>query len=675
LTDASSPQAPPSSRWIREFRDQLVRGRHVVLCGNVHDRFLCDGRYLTVQEFLQEYFLDTLHFEIVAHYDTVDGFRFARPEMSERFTSLCRARVMAAPTPGPGTPGAPLPGQAASDPGQPAPPPGPAGSPPRGRPLRDQGNAAVGAPGNLRMASDEAAGNIRVAMAQSEASVAVVMDLADLLTSSAEQYNAEERQFLALLKKCTLEASILERGPAAGYRNTLVVTASDLKRVPLWFHHENPYVAIVTAGRPSKEERRYFAEAYLGTSFFEGQQVPQGQLPALAGEFADLTEGFQCWDLEALRRTSHVERLCAARLRPLVDFYKFGMKDDPWQKLDRNRVTEASELLSRRVLGQPAAVERVVDMLTSAQVGVTMSPGGARGGRPKGVFFFVGPTGVGKTELAKALTELVFGDDKAFARFDMSEYKEEHAAEKLAGAPPGFVGYDEGGQLTNRVMERPHSILLFDEIEKAHPKVLDKFLQILEDGRLTDGKGQTAYFHQTAIIFTSNLGASDLSDPTSGAVIRPGIMGRMDLDRVADYPYQEVQAHFQREVEWFFTSRIGRAELLNRLGDNIVVFDLLRPEFVRGIAEKFLRLLTECAREARGLDLRFSPEVPQRVEDWMRQGDNLLFGGRRVKSLLETMVERPLNRWLFQQGEPESLRGARLDVTVAPDSRLEVTRA
>jgi ATP-dependent Clp protease ATP-binding subunit ClpA len=140
-------------------------------------------------------------------------------------------------------------------------------------------------------------------------------------------------------------------------------------------------------------------------------------------------------------------------------------------------------------------------MLTNAKVGISMSQVSGRNSKPKGVFFFVGPTGVGKMELAKSLSRLIFGDEEAFLRFDMSEYKEEHAAEKLAGAPPGFVGYEEGGQLTNKILERPYRILLFDEIEKAHPKVLDKFLQILEDGRLTDGKGQTAYFNQTVIIW------------------------------------------------------------------------------------------------------------------------------------------------------------------------------
>jgi len=136
----------------------------------------------------------------------------------------------------------------------------------------------------------------------------------------------------------------------------------------------------------------------------------------------------------------------------------------------------------------------------------------------------------------------------------MSEYKEEHASEKLAGAPPGFVGYEQGGILTNRILERPYSILLFDEIEKAHPKVLDKFLQILEDGRLTDGKGQTAYFNQTMIIFTSNIGASDLTDPQTGAIIRNAIMTEVHRQGVSSFTYAQVDAHFRSEVHWHFTS-------------------------------------------------------------------------------------------------------------------------
>ena len=312
-------------------------------------------------------------------------------------------------------------------------------------------------------------------------------------------------------------------------------------------------------------------------------------------------------------------------------------------------------------------------LLTSAKVGISLNNVSGRNNKPKGIFFFVGPTGVGKTELAKTLTRLIFGDEQAFARYDMSEYKEEHAAEKLAGAPPGFVGYEEGGQLTNRILERPYSILLFDEIEKAHPKVLDKFLQILEDGRLTDGKGQTVYFNQTVIIFTSNIGASDLSDPQTGAIIRTGIMTEVQRQGVVAFSYAQVEAHFRSEVHWHFTSRIGRAELLNRLGDSIVVFDLLRQEFIWQIGEKFLKQLAESAWDKYRFLLLFETSVLEVLSVNMQEADNLLFGGRRIKTLLETLVERPLNRWIFENyPDLNILAGRRLIVGLGQNSLISV---
>ncbi len=229
------------------------------------------------------------------------------------------------------------------------------------------------------------------------------------------------------------------------------------------------------------------------------------------------------------------------------------------------------------------------------------------------------------------------------------------------------------GQLTNRILERPYSILLFDEIEKAHAKVLDKFLQILEDGRLTDGKGQTVYFNQTVIIFTSNIGASDLSDPQTGAIIRTGIMTEVQRQGIASFSYAQVEAHFRSEVHWHFTSRIGRAELLNRLGDSIVVFDLLRPEFVWQIGEKFLRQLAESAWDKYRLLLLFQTSVLEVLSVHMQEADNLLFGSRRIKTLLETLVERPLNRWIFENyPDLNILAGRRLIVGLGNNSVLSV---
>jgi hypothetical protein len=478
--------------------------------------------------------------------------------------------------------------------------------------------------------------------------VAAIVDLSDMLSSDPARYAECEREALMHLKKCLIGAGLVQEGPLAGFRNTVVLIASQLKRVPEWLYLDNPFVTVINATRPSKEERRAFIDNF-GAEFFGGADVPAEEEPRIADEFADLTEGFQAWDLEALRRTSWVEQIPPLKLRALVDFYKFGLRDDPWEELNRDKVAQAREILGRRVIGQPYAVDAVVRMLTTARVGLSIM-GGGRSGQPKGVFFFVGPTGVGKTELAKAVTELVFGDERAFARFDMSEYKEEHAAEKLAGAPPGFVGYDEGGQLTNRMLERPHSILLFDEVEKAHPRVLDKFLQILEDGRLTDGKGQTAYFHQAAIIFTSNIGASALYEQARQLSANGGTMS-----------FADVRHFFQEQVRDYFANKIQRAEIYNRLGDNIVPFDMLRPDYVAQIGQKFLRMLAANCLERYNLTLEYDESVLRTLQARMEQSDNLLLGGRRIKTLLETLVQHPLNRWVFEHhSDLLSLSGRRL---------------
>lgn len=658
---------PISARWIQEFEKHLYRRQSLILYSNIHDQFLWQGNYQGMTEFLNAYFLNQ-GFELVVRYDPIDGFNFPQQSMRQIFDELAKQQLsIGLEHLGNSSNSA---STATSDPMQP--------------PSRANPGAVVQRLTGNYLSPEVAFSQLRTVISQPQTSTVAIIDLGDMLTADPESYQASERHLLMLLKKCTLEASILRSGLLLGYRNTLVLLASDLSRVPAWFYTSNPFVALVQVTRPNKEERQQFILRFGQQGFCGGNQIntipsavgQPSELELAAEEFAALTEGFQTMDLEAIRHTSWREgfSLNPKTVLRLVDFYKFGQRDEPFEKISADKIAYAAEQLSKSVIGQPRAIEAVTSLLTSAKVGISLSNVSGRNNKPKGIFFFVGPTGVGKTELAKTLTQLIFGDEQAFARFDMSEYQEEHAAEKLAGSPPGFVGYEEGGQLTNRIQERPYSILLFDEIEKAHPKVLDKFLQILEDGRLTDGKGQTVYFNQTIIIFTSNIGASDLTDARTGNIIRNGIMTEVQKQGVNYFTYTAVESHFRSEVHWHFTSRIGRAELLNRLGDGIVVFDLLRPEFVWKIGEKFLQQLAASAWDKYQLLLLFHTSVLEIISIKMQESDNLLFGGRRIKTLLESLIERPLNLWIFENYlDLNALVGRRLIVALGSNNVISVT--
>ena len=217
-----------------------------------------------------------------------------------------------------------------------------------------------------------------------------------------------------------------------------------------------------------------------------------GELEKIADRFTGLTEGLSLTELLSLRSLCVNEGLTPRDLCRVVDLYKYGIRENPWDRLDESRLRAAEEAFRRRVKGQDYAVGRTLDVVKRAATGLGNLQSSSQT-KPKGILFFAGPTGTGKTETAKTLAEALFGDEDCCIRFDMSEYRQSHSDQRLLGAPPGYVGYEAGGQLTNAVRKHPFSILLFDEIEKAHPSILDKFLQILEDGRMTDGQGNTVW--------------------------------------------------------------------------------------------------------------------------------------------------------------------------------------
>ena len=312
-----------------------------------------------------------------------------------------------------------------------------------------------------------------------------------------------------------------------------------------------------------------------------------------AKDFAQLTDGLPLVALADIAQLADRQGIAFRDVDDAVQCYKVGVTENPWKKdYLRERIAGALPFIEERVRGQRQAVTKTIDILMRSVMGLTGAQARSSGNRPRGVLFFAGPTGVGKTELAKTLTQLIFGDERAYIRFDMSEFAEEHTGARLLGAPPGYIGYDAGGELTNSVREKPFSVVLFDEIEKAHPRILDKFLQILEDGRLTDGRGETAYFSEAILVFTSNLGIF-VEDEHGQRVqsVQPG-----DAHEV-------VEARVRGAIQDYFKYKLSRPEILNRIGDNIIVFGFITPEIGAQIFDGMLRNVVNRVRDEHKVDL------------------------------------------------------------------------
>jgi ATP-dependent Clp protease ATP-binding subunit ClpB len=294
------------------------------------------------------------------------------------------------------------------------------------------------------------------------------------------------------------------------------------------------------------------------------------------------------------------------------------------------KLLRMEEGLAARIVGQRDAERAVTDAVRRARAGISDAD------RPTGSFLFLGPTGVGKTELAKALAGFLFDDDRAMVRIDMSEYGEKHSVSRLVGAPPGYVGYEEGGQLTEAVRRRPYTVVLLDEVEKAHPEVFDVLLQVLDDGRLTDGQGRTVDFRNAIIILTSNLGSGYLVDPTIEPVAaREQVMGL-------------VRSTF-------------KPEFLNRL-DEVVIFDALSTEDLVRIVELQVELLRK-----RLAGRRLELEVTDEARAWLaRIGYDPVYGARPLRRLVQSAIGDPLARALLA-GEIHDGGTVKVDVLPSGD--------
>ncbi len=420
--------------------------------------------------------------------------------------------------------------------------------------------------------------------------------------------------------------------------SSVVMVVDKYNDIPAWMYLNNPNIRTVSVSIPDRMVRRQYLENLCGElgpfQLLSKEDYEPGK------KFVAETEGMQLQELKQILKLAYRKDIKPDDISLAFRLYKYGVLDNPWENLENDILVHIERKLEGRVKGQDEALTKVKAVVTRAVKGLSGLQHSGASQKPKGILFFAGPTGVGKTETAKALAESIFGDENACIRFDMSEYREAASDQKLFGAPPGYVGYEGGGQLTNAVKTRPFSVLLFDEIEKAHPSILDKFLQILEDGRMTDNQGNTVYFGETIIIFTSNIGMTKEVEEGFGHVRREPTISILDpqVPDTEDFR-QQVSTLVTEGVKNYFTD-IGRPELLNRLGnDNIVVFQFINKKDAETICDYKLDKICENIRNAKGIEI-----LTDEVRELLRRKAVLerSNGGRGVGNMLEREFLNPL---------------------------------
>ncbi|GIV24671.1 MAG: chaperone protein ClpB [Bacteroidia bacterium] len=382
---------------------------------------------------------------------------------------------------------------------------------------------------------------------------------------------------------------------------------------------EKAILQEMRSAREELEQLRLEAEyAERQMDWGKAAEIRYGRIPAVEKRIEELSAR-----LEALAQNGQRllrEEVTAEDIAAVVSRWT-GIPVSKMLQSERERLLRLEEILHQRVVGQDEAIRAVANAIRRSRAGI-QDPN-----RPIGSFLFIGPTGVGKTELAKALAEALFNSEQAMVRIDMSEYQEKHAVSRLIGAPPGYVGYEEGGQLTEAIRRRPYSVILLDEIEKAHPDVFNILLQVLDDGRLTDSKGRVVNFKNTLIIMTSNIGAHLIMERLSEASLT-------DKEAVMESLRAEILALLKRSF---------RPEFLNRI-DEIVLFEPLTLPLLRQIVELQLNQL-KARLEDQHIALAWEPEV---VDYLAEVGYDVQFGARPLKRAIQQLILNPLAEKLLK---------------------------